>query len=106
MRREISIITTADTRNKYEYEEGVSNDNPKLFRVEIKLETIGRDGKASSFSPSDYHPIRRLYVEDKTLVEAGVTVAERHKDKAKYDESFEDLFLDLLARVGVYPEEL
>ena len=99
-RQTIVRITTADTKKTYDLP---GKDIPQLWKAKLSLHSINRDGANSLSYPEAEVDV---YLERQTLIDRGL-VSKRSIDTPKPDPSptMEDLIIELLERVGVYPTE-
>ena len=94
-------ITTADTKKTYEFDG--KKDNLQLWEVSLQIRCVDDWGRSSSGSR---HTEGQVYLERQTLVNAGLLpVAAQDKEPTPEEKrTVEDLILELLEHVGVFPE--
>jgi len=99
-RQTIVRITTADTKKTYDLP---GKDIPQLWKAKLTLYSI--NGQGTKFL--GYPEVEAdIYLERQTLIDRGL-VSKRSIDTPKPDPSptTEDLIIELLEHVGVYPTE-
>ena len=104
MRKQYVEITTHDTKKTYRFppEEGVVN--PQLWETRIQIRCLGTFGMGS---PS-WSSAESIHLERSTLERVGLLPKPRDEQILQVNvkkKTPEDLLLELLETVGVYPTE-
>jgi len=97
-------IETYDTKKTYEFVSGVQNENPPLWEVGIFVRPVGSGGTA--VASGNQYPKKVIHLERETLESCGLVPSQK-KDEPKVEptRTIEDVILELLEYVGVYPTE-
>ncbi len=102
MRENIIRITTHDTRKTYEFPMKTGN-NPYLWEVELRIGFVKANGRTL------YGLSRNtsIFLEESTLKQHGLIgkAIGKQRNKIEPSKNPEDLILELLELVGVYPME-
>lgn len=104
MRENIVRITTHDTKKTYEFPSGKTKNIPNLWEVEMKISAVDWLGR-SDFNYR--YTTKRICLERETLLSHGLTGEIKDKEGKVIEppKTPEDLILELLEIVGVYPTE-
>lgn len=104
MKKQFVEITTYDTKKTYHFSADGKAKNPQLWEVKLQIGTVGSQGHTKyGLSGND-----SIYLERQTLEDAGLIPLDPSKtikDTGAEVRTPEDLILELLEIVGVYPQE-
>jgi len=100
MKKNIVRITTQDTKKTYDLPgDGV----PQLWEVELFISAVSSSGYVRK--DKYQYPSKTFYFERKTLENIGMIGAEpKEKPVRTAYLTTEDLLLELLAEIGIYPQ--
>ena len=97
-------IKTHDTKKTYEFPAKDGEKNPHLWEVEMRIASV--DGHGNAYFKFSSIAQERIYIERSTLTEHGL-IKDFNDKKVEVPptKTPEDLILELLEIVGVYPTE-
>ena len=99
MKKTVVRITTEDTKKTYELP---GEDTPQLWAAEISVAAVDQYGH--NRNPDSCK--KTIYLERQTLIDHGlIGKMQETKDQSVPAPTAEDLILQLLECVGVFPEE-
>ncbi|MCG7853116.1 MAG: hypothetical protein MIO92_11405 [Methanosarcinaceae archaeon] len=102
MRKTFTQITTHDTKKTYVFPPEEGENNPQLWEVELKIRHV------NSYGNTPYEPSGEIsiFVERATLANANMLpiLKEEPKDTPVKARTPEDLILELLEIIGIYPQ--
>lgn len=103
MRKTFTQITTHDTKKTYVFPPKEGEKNPQLWEVQLKIGHVNNCG-STPYNPSGEISI---FVERATLANANVLpmLKEEPEDTPVKARTPEDLILELLEMLGVYPQD-
>ena len=103
MREKIVRITTYDTKKTFEFPAKEGVENPQLWEVELRTGGVGHDGRTRYGLSKE----TSIFVERHTLEDHGLTgkIIDKKGKEVIPPKTPEDLILELLEIVGVYPTE-
>ena len=103
MREKIVRITTHDTKKVYEFSINNTKNITDLWEVEIKIAEVDWLGRTDRYPQAT----KKIYLERETLESHGLTEAVKNEEGKVVEppKTPEDLILELLETVGIYPTE-
>ncbi|MDF1551963.1 MAG: hypothetical protein P1P84_02820 [Deferrisomatales bacterium] len=101
MRQSVIRITTHDTKEVFEY----PGENPRLWDVQIKIARVNHQGQSNTDDRFTI-PSAKVFLTEGTMRKFGLVPQQTKVKEVPHTQSTaEDLLLELLSLVGVYPTE-
>ena len=99
--KSVTRITTSDTKKTYEF---TGPDTPRLWAVDLQINSVNTNGLITRYSSDTPTTV---FLERETLKEHGLfpRVKTEVSEPVGIAPTVEDLILDLLGHLGVYPEQ-
>ena len=103
MRENIVRITTHDTKQTYEYPRKKGKEDPQLWEVTLQAGFVNNNSGQTQYLSK----VKSVFLTQDTLMSHGLVGQVRDKDNNVIvsPKTPEDLILELLEIVGVYPTE-